>query len=113
MSKSRCSLPKNARLQVILSILELFSKENGLTTIEVMDKVVSKGIEVSYRTILRDLNDLSIYTPISEETRGGTTYWFWAGEVNRKVTYIDEKWRKLFIEFNESENTSEKLEELA
>lgn len=51
MSKKRCDLPKNARLQVILSGLKLLSKDNGLTTNEIMNKVVSKGIEVSYITM--------------------------------------------------------------
>lgn len=113
MSKNRCSVPKNARLQVVLSVLELFSKDNGLTTNEIVNKVVSKGIEVSYRTILRDLNDLSSYTPITEEIRGGTTYWYWAGDGSRKVSYIDEKWRNLFINIIESAEVSENIEEMA
>lgn len=106
MSKSRCDLPKYARLQVILSILEILSKDTGLTTSEIFSLVFNKGVKVSQRTILRDLNELSIYAPISEEIKSGSSYWFWVGE-NRKVSSLDDFWRGQFLEFSKREEQEE------
>lgn len=103
MSKSRCSLPKNARLQVVLSLLEQSSGLGGLRSTDVFSLVRSKGIQVSFKTILRDLNELSLYYPITDEKKEGQTYWMWAGD-KRQPSIIDKRWQECFLDFFSNQN---------
>lgn len=101
MGKRRSDLPKNSRHQVIISILEVYAKGDGLTTSEICKFVEGQGISVSSRTILRDLNELSLCCPLSEEGRDGNLRWTWVGTDSRPLSYIDSKWRALFLEKKE------------
>lgn len=105
MSKSRCSLPKNVRLQVIVGMLEVLARDQGLSTAEIFQMISEKGIAVSLRTILRDLNELSLYMPITEEERNGTLYWIWSGDVE-KLTSLDRIWREQFLEYSKDREAS-------
>lgn len=99
MSKRRCDLPKMARLQLVMGIVEILGKDSGVTTSDVWRKMVEKGVNVSMRTIYRDLIELSIYSPISDEIRNGDCYWLWTGcSLDWSPDAFENLWRRFLID---------------
>lgn len=58
-------------------ILSLLSENpNGFQAEEIRQRLLGWDIDVSKRTISRDIDELSLHYAISEEERGGKTYYF-------------------------------------
>lgn len=74
MGKKVCVLPKYVRQELILQILENFSKDEGLTTKEIME-LLEEHSPVCSRTIYRDLEELSLRFPIFENQVDAKKYW--------------------------------------
>ncbi len=68
------SIPQVERQIYLLRLLALDSGSSGLCVEDIEKCFLDMGIEVSRKTIRRDIEDLTFYYFISEDTRGKTTY---------------------------------------
>jgi hypothetical protein len=72
------SLPKNARLQLLVDLLKVYGRSEGITAKQLLNIIESKEISVSIKTIYRDLQEISLYSPITENIVGREIFWIWA-----------------------------------
>lgn len=69
-------MPDTPQIERQLYILQLLAKSRtGFTSDEIRSKLMRMGIEVSKKTVDRDIDSLSIGFGIYEETRNGKTYY--------------------------------------
>ena len=68
------NIPQIERQMYLLRLLAFQPQEEGLSVDEIEKLFLDMGIEVSKKTIRRDIENLTFYYYISEETRGRTTY---------------------------------------
>lgn len=77
MGKKGCELSKNLRQEMVLNMMERFGRGDGLTTRQVHSMLSNAKIETSFRTTLRDLEELSSHYPIGESSNFGDRRWIW------------------------------------
>lgn len=69
-------MPDTPQIERQLYILQLLAKNHtGFTSDEIRSKLMRMGIEVSKKTVDRDIDNLSMSFGIYEETRSGKTYY--------------------------------------
>jgi predicted DNA-binding transcriptional regulator YafY len=68
------NIPQVERQIYLLRLLALDAGGSGLCVEDIEKRFLDMGIEVSRKTIRRDIEDLTFYYYISEDTRGKTTY---------------------------------------
>lgn len=75
-------MPDTPQIERQLYILQLLAKSHtGFTSEEIRSKLMRMGIEVSKKTVDRDIDNLSVGFGIYEETRNGKTYYI-ADKIN-------------------------------
>jgi hypothetical protein len=96
---------------LILSILENYKKDCGLTVRDIFE-LLNQRVEVVQRTIQRDLEELSLNYPIFDEVIEGKTYWKLEIAENHKrefsllrMKYINEIVQKLLSEKEKAETS--------
>jgi arginine repressor len=95
MGKSGSELSKNQRQEMILNFLEKFGRHEGLATRQVFDLLASASINTTIRTVQRDLEELSIYHPIGEDTSSGEYRWVWMRSLEEERAMTDLRYRHL------------------
>lgn len=95
MGKKGSELSKNLRQEMVLTFMERFGRYDGLTTRQVHELLVEAHIETSFRTTLRDLEELSLYYPIAESGETGERRWMWARRREEEREINDMRYRHL------------------
>lgn len=67
-------LSKHARQEIILLILQTFATGEGLTTKEIQS-ICEQTVPINFRTLSRDLDELSQDFPITENIVAGKRIW--------------------------------------
>jgi hypothetical protein len=95
MGKKGCELSKNLRQEMVLNLIERFGRGDGLTTRQVHSMLSNANIGTSFRTTLRDLEELSSHFPVSEYGANNERRWFWTKPIGEARQFTEERNRKL------------------
>jgi hypothetical protein len=101
MGKKGSELSKNQRQEMVLNFLERFGRYDGLSTRQVLELLEDAFVTTTIRTTQRDLEELSLYHPISEEQLKSERRWVWVRSHQEEREMTDLRYRHLreFMEY--------------
>jgi len=75
MGKKCHDLSKFARQELLLTLLEIYGRGDGISTSGLLILIEPKVPGLSRRTLYRDLNELSVRYPIYQDEKDGVNFW--------------------------------------
>jgi len=114
MGKKGHDLSKSLRQELVLSIVESYAGNEGISTSEVYEIMDNKCPGVNRRTILRDLVELSSRFPLYDESTDGKSKWFLNRDMKdiSEVNIYREYLRKELVEFFRKTMIKKEMEEV-